>query len=445
MNSDNSFIIKTDGSLWSCGANSNAQLGLGHTNGDVDEFTRVGNELYIMVCAAENYTLALRKDGTLWGCGRQSAYGELGQPVAGLFLQWVPIISNKRFKQISAGGGHWLALETNGNVWVCGRNNNAQLGLGHTNSINTPIQLTGLPKKAIEVAAGKFHSIILLEDGTVLGASLSASGLPGELTTSIKTWRTLNSPVKMQSIAAGADFTCCIGIDNFLYRGGDNSWGQLGTGAIDYVRDWQQLNTLQVAKVICGEYSTGIITQEGLVYTCGYNPLGQLGIGYASDKVLNFTKINNNRYTLINLESRHSLLVDTTGQIFTCGFGGTGSLGLNNANNFSTFQNTGQNAELITNTKPVNRFLIMVDGVYYKWDNGWIVVDSQAIGTPLATINAHLNTLPQGLTINFIAQTGTYSRLIEYTNEVVLKRTESISHMQFTETELEKIKHISII
>lgn len=444
MFSDNSFIIKTDGSLWSCGANSNAQLGLGHTNSDVDEFTRVGNESYIMVSAGQQFTLALRKDGTLWGCGRQSAYGELGQPVAGLFLQWVQI-SNRRFKQISAGLSHWLALETNGNVWVCGRNDNAQLGLGHTNSINIPTQLTSLPKKAIEVAAGKFHSVILLEDGTVLGANIGGSGLPGEVNTSIKTWRTLNIPVKMQSIAAGTNCTFCIGIDNFLYRGGASDYGQLGTGAIDYVRDWQQLNTLQISKVVCGEYNTAIITKTGFVYVCGYNALGQLGLGTVSQRVLTFTKLNDNIYTFINLESRHSLLVDTTGQILTCGFGGVGSLGLNNLSDFNTFQNTGQNAELITNTKPVNRFLIMVDGVYYKWDNSWTVVDSQAIGTPLATINTHLNTLPQGLTINFIAQTGTYSRLIEYTNEAVLKRTESISHMQFTETELEKIKHISII
>ncbi len=48
-----------------------------------------------------------------------------------------------------------------------GSNSNGQLGDGTTTDRHAPVQVTGLPAKATQVAAGGRHTCALLTDGTV--------------------------------------------------------------------------------------------------------------------------------------------------------------------------------------------------------------------------------------------------------------------------------------
>lgn len=68
---------------------------------------------------------------------------------------------------VSAGGSHTLALISNGTVYAWGRDAFSELGNGPGDSPqNSPVAVSGLGK-AIAVAAGEGHSLVLLADGTL--------------------------------------------------------------------------------------------------------------------------------------------------------------------------------------------------------------------------------------------------------------------------------------
>jgi len=74
---DHSVVLKTDGDLWSWGANSAGQLGDG-TNIDKNSPTRIGTHTnWTFITAAGLHTMAVRTDGTFWGWGL-NYQGQLG-------------------------------------------------------------------------------------------------------------------------------------------------------------------------------------------------------------------------------------------------------------------------------------------------------------------------------------------------------------------------------
>ncbi len=70
---DNTFMIKTDGSLWGTGSNSEGQLGL---DDSVYSPEKIMDDV-LSVKACNGKTLIQKKNGTTWGMGLQ-AYGLLG-------------------------------------------------------------------------------------------------------------------------------------------------------------------------------------------------------------------------------------------------------------------------------------------------------------------------------------------------------------------------------
>jgi len=69
-----SHAVKTDGTLWSWGNNTDLQLGL--TGGAVNSPTQVGTDTWSSVYSGINSTFAIKTDGTLWSWGNNS-YGQL--------------------------------------------------------------------------------------------------------------------------------------------------------------------------------------------------------------------------------------------------------------------------------------------------------------------------------------------------------------------------------
>ncbi len=78
-----SYILKNDGSIWSCGLNGAGQLGWGTTGtGTNNTFTKVttnmNKDVDQIICANNyNFTFVIKNDKSLWGVG-DNTYGQLG-------------------------------------------------------------------------------------------------------------------------------------------------------------------------------------------------------------------------------------------------------------------------------------------------------------------------------------------------------------------------------
>ena len=73
------MILKNDGTLWGCGRNNNGQLGLGDTSGIntlTQVTTNINNDVKDVICLDSN-TYIIKNDDTIWSCGLNT-YGQLG-------------------------------------------------------------------------------------------------------------------------------------------------------------------------------------------------------------------------------------------------------------------------------------------------------------------------------------------------------------------------------
>ncbi|MCL2174502.1 MAG: hypothetical protein FWB73_00505 [Treponema sp.] len=139
---NHTVAIKTDGTLWVWGRNSSGQLGDG-TNEGKNTPVLIGTG-WAYVSAGSDHIVAIKTDGTLWAWGDNN-YGQLGNGSSGIGYYGgkdTPVqIGQDRWTSVSAGS-HTVAIKTNGSLWVWGRNNNGQLGLGVDKYIrNTPTQV----------------------------------------------------------------------------------------------------------------------------------------------------------------------------------------------------------------------------------------------------------------------------------------------------------------
>ena len=129
--------IKTDGSLWCWGDNSNGQLGTGNTTA-----VRVPTQIIVptarwsAVTTGHAHTCGLQSDGTLW-CWGDNSDGQLGTAQETLMPAQVNV-SVSTWKNVSAGDGHTCAVANDGTLWCWGRNKNGQVGIGSITSQETP-------------------------------------------------------------------------------------------------------------------------------------------------------------------------------------------------------------------------------------------------------------------------------------------------------------------
>ena len=292
------IILKNDGSLWSCGYNGKGELGLGTKDYDSHStFTKVttniNNDVKQIACG-RYHTFILKNDGTLWSCG-YNEYGQLGlgnTTDRTTFTQVTTNINND-VKQIACGYYHTFILNNDGSVWVCGRNNNGQSGLGDATDITTFTKVTNDVK---QIACGEYHTIILKTDGSIWSCGKNNNGQLGLGDKTVKTTFTkvttnINNDVKQ--IACGHSHTIILKNDGSLWSCGYNSRGHLGLGDTTDKTTFTKVTTNinnDVKQIACGQNHTVILKTDGNVYACGYNSNGQLGLGNTID-CTSFTSI----------------------------------------------------------------------------------------------------------------------------------------------------------
>ncbi|OGG62076.1 hypothetical protein A3C87_02180 [Candidatus Kaiserbacteria bacterium RIFCSPHIGHO2_02_FULL_49_34] len=166
------LAIKTDGTLYAWGGNTSGQLGLGDTSNRSTP-TQIGSETdWVSVGIGGSFSFARKADGTLWGWGLNGNYqlglgegnnsNELSPVQIGSATDWQNVVG-------AIGGGFMVATKQDGSMWSWGINDNGRTGLGtSTGYAYVPTQIgTETTWSPYIAAAGGRFAIAVRQDNTV--------------------------------------------------------------------------------------------------------------------------------------------------------------------------------------------------------------------------------------------------------------------------------------
>ena len=168
-----------------------------------------------------------RDSGTLWVWGRNEN-GQLG--VGTRVCHSSPIqIPGTQWADISNNASPQLARKCDGTLWAWGNNANGQLADGTVVQRSSPIQIPGTQWN--DVAAGNENVYARKTNGTLWAWG---SGAVGDGTTVPR-----SSPVQIpgtqwNAASAGSFFVAARKTDGTLWTWGDNAYGRLGANLASY-------------------------------------------------------------------------------------------------------------------------------------------------------------------------------------------------------------------
>ena len=277
-------VKKSDGTVWTWGANFGGKLGIGvdsatvgrvlipnevHGPGDVSFLNSVS-----AIMGGEVHNVALKSDGTVWAWG-SNIFGQLGNGSNTDAHTPVQVSGLSSVIALGGRGYHTLAIEADGSVWGWGWNTAGELGDGTSNPTTVPVRVVGLTNP-IAVSAGYKFSIALMPDGTVfqwghgrvIGNSFAPVQTPG-----------LSN---ITAISAGWDHALALRSDHTVWAWGKNRVGELGDGTTMNRTNPVPVTTLSnIIAVSGGDWHSSALASDGTIWKWGRNDVGQLGNGSA--------------------------------------------------------------------------------------------------------------------------------------------------------------------
>lgn len=282
-----------------------------------------------MIVACDSFNFAITDDNKLYSWG-ENCSGQLGinHNENQSFPQMVDFFCYQYIDEIICGYNNAFAI-VNGAVYSWGNNEKGQLGLGHNINQSRPQLIDSFHDKiVVKIIYGLYHTLAITKD-------------------------------------------------NAIYSWGCNQYGQLGLG---HNHDQNQPQLIDffydkiVGNIICHNFYTYVIVNNGLIYACGFNQEGQLGLGHNIDQnlpqLVDF--FNDKIISEIICGVNYVFEIMQNGTIYSWGDNFYGQLGLNH--------NVSQNRPQLVNffnDKNVDKiisghdcaFAIMSDGRLYSWGN----------------------------------------------------------------------------
>ncbi len=191
-----SLALLSNGTVMAWGENEWGQLGNGTRRNDSDVPVAVsGLSEVTAIAAGLGHSLALLSNGTVMAWG-SNEYGELGNGTGTESDVPVAVSGLSEVTAVAAGGTHSLALLKNGTVTAWGSNIFGELGDetfggpetcsegGFEGSCSdVPVAVSRL-SEVTAIAAGRYHNLALLKNGTVTAWGSNDSGELGDETSS---------------------------------------------------------------------------------------------------------------------------------------------------------------------------------------------------------------------------------------------------------------------
>ena len=299
------IILKSDGTVWTWGANFDGKLGIGMDPNSLNrspvpvKVHGPGNFGYLnsisAIMGGEIHNVALKADGTVWAWG-WNAFGQLGNGTTNdayspiqTGLGAVPPLTSV----VQLGGRPYftLAVKADGTVWAWGMNQYGQMGNGTVNPLSgpqvaVPVQVSnsgagGAINHPLQVTCGYQFGAALATNGTVWTWGSGSHGELGNGTTG-SSYASTQVPglTNVTAISAGWFHILALKSNRTAWAWGNNSNGELGDGTtFNQSNAVQVLNVSIIVGVSGGDSHSSALAADGTVWKWGRNDLGELGNG----------------------------------------------------------------------------------------------------------------------------------------------------------------------
>jgi len=188
------LAVNTNGELWTWGQNQYGKLGLNQAGNyfelpqtiKISSPTQIGTDTTWSteegsIAMAEEQSFAIKTDGTLWGWGG-GEYGALGMnnhgynamrssPVQLTGSSWARVIAQK-----GNGNNQGFAIKTNGGLYSWGANDRGNLGHNDRTFRSQPTQIPGAWKVAGTNGVGEKMMMCVKDDGTLWSWGYNGTG-----------------------------------------------------------------------------------------------------------------------------------------------------------------------------------------------------------------------------------------------------------------------------
>jgi cysteine-rich repeat protein len=361
-------VVEVDGGVRCWGSNGNSQIGLGPSPDSYSApVVTVMDRSHARLALGQRHTCALDLGGEI-RCWGGDLNGELGRSPPGCgdgFLdvsqgeecddgntangdtctslcqlgvappdQPVPtaLPDTRRYRDLFARRYSTCGIALDGTLWCWGRNGGRQLGVGDNADRGRPTQVqvvapqTGPDDQWASVALGSDHTCALQTDGSLwcwgadaagqlgMGAMPYVRARPNRLA---GTWRT---------VTCGSDFSCAIRDDGSLWCWGLNNVSQLGLGDTANRAEPALVGAGPWLVVGAGFEHACAIDAGGALYCWGGNPNGQIGIGITGETVTTPSQVPG---TWLDVQgaSSSTCAIDDVEDVYCWGSNANGRLG----------------------------------------------------------------------------------------------------------------------
>lgn len=355
-----SLVVLNDGSLEGYGDNEYAQMGTDYTS---SSYYRCLIESSGVVAASAGYyfTVYAKADGSFWACGNNE-YGQLGNGL--LSRKSTPVKISDGVSLAGAAGNRTFFYKNDKTLWGTGKNGVYCLGDGTYQSKASPVKIA--EDDIVQIAGGTYHTFYLTKDGTLWGFGSNGNGRLG-----IGSYSRSENPYKVMTnvaqVAAGNAHTLILKTDGSLWTCGYNYYGQLGDGTTEAVTTPSKVMD-DVAQVAAGNNHSLVLKTDGSLWSCGYNYYGQLGNG-TNEKSTTFVKVMDD-VSQIAAGYNQSMAIKTDGSLWAFGYNWWWQLGDGTDDNRSTPVKVADDAASVS-LGTNHTLMVKKDGTLWAWGYGY--------------------------------------------------------------------------
>jgi len=283
-NGNDKFAVasKSDGTLWSWGANEDGQLG--HNNKTVySSPVQVPGTTWGQHIKREGKrTFAIKTNGTLWSWGYNGGYGTLGHNNKTQYSS-PKQVPGTTWANLDTMGSACLTTKTDGTLWVWGAGSHGMLAQNNDTAYSSPKQVPGTTWNSGKgkLSGGGQHAAAIKTDGTLWMWGVNEYGMLGQ-NSLVKYSSPIQIPGSWSEVGCNHRGISAIKTDGTLWVWGSNMDGRLGLNQAEVPGALGRSSPTQIPgttwnKVVGGLQNNMATKTDGTLWMWGPNSYGSLG------------------------------------------------------------------------------------------------------------------------------------------------------------------------